>query len=193
MVKKYRRSSYKNRNHIKKNLVDFILISLIKMTEAYQELKNPFGLVSNYHRLIYGRSFTKKEKEQYQKALNYCLKRQYLTKNKQTIKLNKKIKEQLKRKNPYIFYKKQDWDKKFRLVIFDIQESERKKRNQLRQFLKQLNFVLIQKSVWLTPLNEFKTLKLWLKEQKLNKEVILIETKNIEFRNKNKILSLFFQ
>lgn len=43
------------------------------------------------------------------------------------------------------------WDKKWRLVMFDIPEGRRKSRSNLSQKLKQLDFYQLQKSVWIYP------------------------------------------
>ena len=43
------------------------------------------------------------------------------------------------------------WDKKWRIVIFDIPNKKTLARNVLRDKLKELGFCLIQKSVWLYP------------------------------------------
>lgn len=47
--------------------------------------------------------------------------------------------------------KKPKWDGKWRLVIFDIPEVNKKKRELFRSKLKQLNFKKIQNSVWISP------------------------------------------
>lgn len=47
--------------------------------------------------------------------------------------------------------KPKTWDKKWRVVIFDIKTDQRIKRESLRGKLKQLNFYQIQKSVWVYP------------------------------------------
>jgi len=43
------------------------------------------------------------------------------------------------------------WDKKWRMVIFDIPEKKKKAREALRQKLKDLNMVKLQDSIWVTP------------------------------------------
>lgn len=43
------------------------------------------------------------------------------------------------------------WDKKWRIVIFDVWETNRRKRDQLRQEIKQYGFVQLQRSVWIYP------------------------------------------
>lgn len=43
------------------------------------------------------------------------------------------------------------WDGRWRILIFDIPEDQRRKRDTLRQKLGELNFYQLQKSVWITP------------------------------------------
>jgi len=43
------------------------------------------------------------------------------------------------------------WDRKWRLVFFDIPEIERRKRNALVSKLRQLGFQLLQMSIWIHP------------------------------------------
>ena len=55
------------------------------------------------------------------------------------------------------------WDKKWRLVIFDIPEKKKPAREALREKLKDLGFAKLQDSVWVTPFpceNEIKLIKL---------------------------------
>lgn len=47
--------------------------------------------------------------------------------------------------------KPKKWDKKWRVVVFDVKTDQRLKRESLRGKLKQLNFYQIQKSVWVYP------------------------------------------
>ncbi|OGZ22287.1 MAG: hypothetical protein A2W55_01210 [Candidatus Nealsonbacteria bacterium RIFCSPHIGHO2_02_38_10] len=48
---------------------------------------------------------------------------------------------------------KQNWDGKWRLVIFDVPEYKRSGRDDLREKLKELGFYELQKSVWICPYN----------------------------------------
>jgi len=47
--------------------------------------------------------------------------------------------------------KPEKWDKKWRILIFDISDKHRSKREALRGKLKQLNLYQLQKSVWVCP------------------------------------------
>jgi hypothetical protein len=46
---------------------------------------------------------------------------------------------------------KQNWDGKWRIVMFDLENKKTTQRNAIRLFLKRCGFVLIQKSVWVYP------------------------------------------
>jgi CRISPR-associated endonuclease Cas2 len=47
--------------------------------------------------------------------------------------------------------KPKKWDKKWRVIIFDISDSHKIKRNALRRKLKELGFFPLQRSVWVFP------------------------------------------
>lgn len=47
--------------------------------------------------------------------------------------------------------KKEKWDGKWRMVFFDVEEEKRKKRDDLRRYLKKLGFWQMQRSVWVSP------------------------------------------
>ncbi|MEK7117706.1 MAG: CRISPR-associated endonuclease Cas2, partial [Patescibacteria group bacterium] len=47
--------------------------------------------------------------------------------------------------------KPKKWDKRYRVVIFDIPEGSRKIRDELRKTIQGFGFICIQKSVWLYP------------------------------------------
>lgn len=52
---------------------------------------------------------------------------------------------------PLLQWRKQKWDKRWRVVIYDIPESDRLKRDLLRRWLKRLGFGQWQISVWVSP------------------------------------------
>jgi len=74
------------------------------------------------------------------------------------------------------------WDKKWRGIIFDIPEVNRKERNFLRRELKWIGLVEVQQSVWVFPFDiekELNTLlKLWRTDFKGDIRFILIEKMN---------------
>lgn len=68
---------------------------------------------------------------------------------------------------PKLKYGRQPWDGFWRLVVYDIAESEKFLRNRLRKELRHFGFKFVQKSVWLCPLAVEEELERILKKEKL--------------------------
>ncbi len=66
------------------------------------------------------------------------------------------------------------WDKKWRLVVFDIPEDKRIPRDHLRRYLKMLGFGKVQRSIWISPYNFIKIIRKYTDELKLSKYVFQI-------------------
>lgn len=71
------------------------------------------------------------------------------------------------------------WDKKWRIVIFDIPEPKKLAREHLRFFLKELGFKMLQNSNWICPYGDFDEIQNFIKEEKIEKHVVLIVTDRI--------------
>ena len=65
------------------------------------------------------------------------------------------------------------------MVIFDIPEVNKYKRQQLRLLLKQLEFKQVQKSVWVSQKDSREYLNAEIKRLNLNKDVLLFECHSI--------------
>lgn len=75
------------------------------------------------------------------------------------------------------------WDKKWRVVIYDIPESKRSARNQIRQLLKGLGFRQLQISVWAHPLPCYKQFQAIRKAYGIEKHLLFLEVNHCrEFR-----------
>lgn len=73
------------------------------------------------------------------------------------------------------------WDKLWRVVIFDIPDTQKIKRNAFRKKLKELGFYSLQKSVWLHPFKCDKEINFLREFFGLNKKQIeILLVKNIE-------------
>jgi len=69
---------------------------------------------------------------------------------------------------------KSKWDNKWRVIIFDIKEMKRFWRTRLREELYRFGFVMIQKSVWLSPHQCEDFVSLLKTHLKVGKEVIYL-------------------
>lgn len=71
------------------------------------------------------------------------------------------------------------WDGKWRIVIFDIEEKQKKIREVLRFKLVSLGFGKLQESVYATPLDVLMDLKEFIKSKGLSGEVLVFEAKEL--------------
>lgn len=180
---------------MKKNiaLIDILLLMIAETVDLYQTLKDPFNLFSNYYQKFYGQIPSRWKKDNLKNLLKYSLNKKYLKKTKKKIFLTKTGEKRLKTNLPHLFFRKDQWDNKLRLAIFDIQEINRRKRNAFRHFIKKLGFILWQKSVWITPYDQLKSLKDWIKENQLEDKILLIEIDASNIKYDHKLLSKFWQ
>jgi len=128
-------------------LVDAVLEILTG--EDYNLYPRPFENV--YH---FSKRLEKYKKSQYDRAV-WALQRRGAVKvfkknNQKFIQCTKKGQLEILFKKAMI-PPKRSWDGKWRLVIFDIPEESRNKRDQLRFLLKRNNFIKLQASVFVSP------------------------------------------
>ncbi len=72
------------------------------------------------------------------------------------------------------------WDGKYRLIVFDIKETKRIIRDELRKWLEHLGFKRLQNSVWVYPY-ECREIVILLKSQfKIGKDVLYVTADDIE-------------
>jgi hypothetical protein len=82
------------------------------------------------------------------------------------------------------------WDRKWRMLIFDISAGDRRKRDILRRRLKAWNFYQLQKSVWIFPYFFKPEMELIKKALELSDKDVMVLTVT-ELENENKILKHF--
>jgi len=129
-------------------LIEFLLIQL-KVIETI--LTTPAGSMTMNnldHRISQRLGFSPNIRRT-QNVVYQAKKRGWVANN---FKLTKQGEKRLKEIFPS-YQKPAKWDKKWYLVIFDIPEQLRYKRNILREKLKQLGFGQLQQSVWVSPYN----------------------------------------
>lgn len=73
-----------------------------------------------------------------------------------------------------------NWDGKWRLVVFDIKESTRNHRDQLRIWLTDIGFVRIQNSVWVYPYDREEFIFLLKTDFELGKSVLFATVEKLE-------------
>lgn len=97
------------------------------------------------------------QKQSVRRAIGRLIQRGYIRKEKAKYKITQKGRDRLEQllltANTQLYRKKRrpKWDGKWRIVIFDVKESRRTKRNELRQLLQANGFEKLQGSVWVYP------------------------------------------
>lgn len=134
---------------------DRILIGLSLMHDILGEVRSAGGIVSSSYKSVYG--FTP---EKYKKANLYSTVHRMLSADlidrvivdgEPKFRLTSIGTKRMVREFPLYYLQNKAWDKKWRIVLFDIPEKERWKRDNLRAKLKELGFGMIQMSVWMSP------------------------------------------
>ena len=72
------------------------------------------------------------------------------------------------------------WDKKYRVVIFDISEQRKKTRDHLRNMLRSFGFICLQDSVWVYPYDCQEIIDLLKQYLNLREEVLYMKVDSIE-------------
>jgi len=92
----------------------------------------------------------------------------------------KKQLENYKRKEVAI-PKPQKWDKKWRIVIFDIPESRRAIRNKLRSTLLSWGFIRLQNSIWVYPYECEELITMLKADLRVGKDILYVVAEKVEY------------
>lgn len=150
-------------------LRDKLLLGIALLGDIFEEFQDPGGFVSFSYKQMYGFTPAKYKKHNFYVLVSRLLKANQISKTVRcgevylTLTNHKGI---LVERFPLIKLRDK-WDGKFRVVIFDIEEVNKRRRDFLRNKLKELGFGMWQRSVWVSPLPIEKEFKEFLKEQKL--------------------------
>lgn len=158
---------------MKPDLVDYILVSLAVLTEG----GSLFPSQKETWYLAYTGRYPYK-KETLHSVICRLAKERWLRKKRLgsgvAVSLTKKGWEFLAEKFP-LTRRGLKWDGRWRVVIFDINEKERRQRAVLRQYLKFLGFGQLQESVWLSPFPVEEELRRFLAGKSISGEVLLLK------------------
>lgn len=137
-------------------LRDYVLIGAGLAGEAFEEIRLVHGLFPAALKAQYGFVPAQYRRTSYLSMISQLLLTGDITR---TVDANGKVylqltsvgKTQFVRKFPLLAMERKRWDGFFMVVIFDIPEKERKRRDSLRDKLIQLGFGMLQESVWISP------------------------------------------
>ncbi len=162
---------------------DVLLLGLAGALDVFEEIKDPFGIMASGSRALYGWVPPRYRRHNFSRVVGRQLKTgdiEKVIKGDETyFRLTSEGRERITRDFPLLHLANKPWDKRWRLVIFDIDELNKNTRNVLRGKLRQLGLGMLQKSVWITPHDVSVDLREFLESKGLGEEVFVLEVSDI--------------
>lgn len=162
---------------------DILLLGLSGALDLFEEIRDPFSLVSKSYETMYGWVPEQYKRHNFNHLVWRNIKTGYIEKIEKHgeiyIRLTSQGNKKITRDFPLFSLQKRKWDKKWRVVIFDIEEANRSVRDSLRKKLKELGFGMIQKSVFISPHNVIKDMLEFIESVGLNDLVYTFEASNL--------------
>lgn len=161
---------------------DLFLLTIAGVGDILEEVRDPLHLMSKAYENMYGFLPGKYKRHNFLLTAEKSLKTgniERVVKNDKTyLRITTEGKKYLKREFPITALLK-NWNKKWIIVIFDIKESLRKHRNQLRNKLKNIGFGMLQQSAWITPLPIGEDVKEIIAGFGLSDDVFILEVSDV--------------
>jgi len=147
--------------------------------DIFEEAKDPFGIAADSCRNLYGWVPERYKRHNFSRLVKRGLKTEEIEKVMKNgevfFRLTTIGRKKTIRDFSIFALQKQKWDRKWRLVIFDIAEVSRKTRDLLRFKLKELGFGMLQESVWITPYDIILDFREFVKEKGIGDYVYVME------------------
>lgn len=162
---------------------DILLLGLANTLDIFEEIKDPLSIVSKSYENMYGWVPKKYKRHDFDHLVWRSLKAGYIEKVEKHgnvyIRVTSQGKKRVQRDFPLLQLQKKPWDGKWRMVMFDIQELEKRKREDLRRKLKELGFGMLQESVFITPHDIVKDFSEYVDNVGLHDSVYILEASHI--------------
>ena len=161
---------------------DIFLLTLGGIGDTIEEIRDPLHLMSGAYENMYGFVPKQYKRHNFSMLVGKSLKTGYIERviknGKSYLRLTSAGKEHMEREFPITTLTK-TWNKKWIIVIFDIEEKSRGKRNRLRNMLKNIGFGILQKSVWIRPLKIGEDVKEFLSHQGFSDNAFVMEVSHV--------------
>lgn len=134
---------------------DILLLGLAGVLDIFEEIKDPLHFVSSSYKSMYGWVPNQYKKHNYYQLVSRSLKANLIDKVEKKGEIYMRItsegKKVIQRDFPMLLLQNKHWDGRWRIIMFDVEEVNKKARNRLRRKLKELGFGMLQKSVFISP------------------------------------------
>lgn len=134
---------------------DILLLGLANLLDAAEEIKDPLRIMSSSYKSMYGWIPKQYQKHNFYQLISRSFKTQLIEKVERDgevyIRITSNGRKLIQRDFPMLLLQNKKWDGKWRIVMFDVDEANKKLRERLRSKLKELGFGMLQKSVFISP------------------------------------------
>lgn len=165
------------------NARNILLLGLSGTLDLFEEIKDPLSIFSKSYDSMYGWVPEKYKRHNFNHLVWRSLKTGYIEKIEKQgeiyIRLTSEGNKKIVRDFPFLAFQNRKWDKKWRVVIFDIEEISKQTRDRFRGKLKELGFGMLQESVWISPYDIAQDFIEFIDAQNLNESAYLLEVSQI--------------
>ncbi|MDO8658438.1 MAG: CRISPR-associated endonuclease Cas2, partial [Candidatus Levybacteria bacterium] len=162
---------------------DILLLGLANVLDAAEEIKDPLGIMGKSYEQMYGFVPAKYKKHNFNHLVWRSIKTGYIEKvikdDIPYLRLTSYGKKKIDRDFPLLKIQNSKWDRKWRIVTYDIEEISRWTREKFRKKLKELGFGMLQESVFITPNNIIKDFSEFVESLGLEDSVYILEVSQI--------------
>lgn len=165
------------------NTRDILLLGLSGALDLFEEIKDPLSIFSKSYESMYGWVPKQYKRHNFNHLVWRNIKTGYIEKVEKQgeiyIRLTSAGNEKIVRDFPFLAFQNKRWDRKWRMVIFDIEETSKQTRERFRRKLKELGFGMLQESVFISPYDIVQDFTEFIDAQHLNESAYLLEVSSI--------------
>lgn len=170
---------------------DILLLILAGIGDLTQEVKDPFHLMSRSYESMYGFVPMRYKKSNFLQTVLRNLKTHDIEKVLKDgmvyLRLTSIGKTKVYRDFPILSLTR-SWNKHWVIVVFDIEEKTKVIRNRFRDKLKSLGFGMLQKSIWISPLDIGEDMREVIHSIGLSKNAYVMQVSGFIFGNPKELV-----
>lgn len=162
---------------------DVLLLGLAGVLDVFEEVRDPFGLNAQGCNALYGWVPARYRRHNFSRVMARKLTTGDVDKvvkgDDVYLRLTSAGRERIVRDFPMFSLAVKPWDRRWRVVVFDIAEIDKSTRDALRNKLRELGLGMLQESVWITPHDVSVDLREFLEHHELGDAAFVLEISKI--------------
>jgi len=166
------------------------MLTLAGVGDLLEEVRDPMRMMSSAYKAMYGFIPNSYSRRNFSQAVWRSFRtgdiEKIIKNNKQYLRLTGNGKDRMQRDFPLLGFSRK-WNRKWVILIFDIDEKQRKLRNVLRNKLKNIGFGMLQQSVWITPLPIVGEMSEFIDSNNLREYVFVLEVSSLLLGNSKEL------